>query len=762
MMKYFWLALAFASMTIPVACAQNCTTIARTCLQGAEERLVDGYWVTRDCWQWQEEKTCSDGESVDHCEDLAASDSCALEKEECLSVNAAGVCAHIQRTYACTSGMDDLPDDNTALPVRTQIDTVFNKEIACQALINDPTCVEKSHVCTQGAGTQTIDGVDVTLACWAENYTYACETTPQSLACALLGTAGCTFETTIEQTSNSRTDRYACLANVSVPTHEDIVFLETMTVIEGFETDDSACQSFDANSLCTLETAICTEPLTDNVCGTENRTYRCPGALDTDACKLLNADYCELTSEACIDQKDDTCLNATANYTCTQSLPAPLPDSIVETGRGETIEAITPTSTCPTFSVARARSGSCSEIARTCTMGAATKIVNGEAVTKDCWQWLVSYRCEGSGETLNGCTTWEADPRCEVINEECLSHNGTDCTYSTRTYRCEETPTTVIETQQCTESVCAYGFCETKETPPNNELFNSVLKLEVARQAAVYGDFENMQFFKGEAAACRNKSGGVSCCYGKVRADMSNQSGLGAMYVFGAHALTETVKTVGSPYVYDVLSSHDSMKPLLDALYGQAANSAYSPSLSYYGVTVSYGANGMVFEFNPYVFFAMIAIEVATDYLSCEPEEQALQLKRGQNLCVYLGSRCSQYSLGSCLIKEEKHCCYNSRLARIVQEAAHEQLGLDWGDLDRPNCEGLTTYQFMTLDFTKIDLSEFLSDIANQTLARIDPDRTVAQAQARHDQLQNQTNKYPASESHTDVCANGSCPEATP
>ena len=192
-------------------------------------------------------------------------------------------------------------------------------------------------------------------------------------------------------------------------------------------------------------------------------------------------------------------------------------------------------------------------------------------------------------------------------------------------------------------------------------------------------------------------------------------------------------------------------------LFRSAASGAYSPSLSYYGITVSYGTSGMVLEFNPYVFFAMVAIEVATDYLSCEPEEQALQLKRGQNLCVYLGSRCTQYNLGSCLIKEERHCCYNSRLARIVQEAAHQQLGKSWGTLQAPDCSGLTTYEFMTLDFTKIDLSEFLSDIARQELGRIEADRTIAQSQSRYETLKDATNKYPAPDAHTDVCTGSHC-----
>ena len=759
-MKWVLITLLWVtSHLMPVTLAQSCTVIGQTCLEGPSQKRINGYIVTRDCWQWQEEKVCTTGESIDHCTTLAANPTCSLESETCLALNASGLCSHSERTYACEKSVANLPDDNVALPVRSTVDAAFDKQTACATYLKDVHCTETGHVCTETGATKTIDGVDVTLACWAENYTFACETSPESLACALLGQAGCTFEKRLETTPTTQTNRYVCPVHTQTPTHTDIQYVETVTITDGFETDDSACAPFENNTTCTMEAAICEQNVTDEVCGTETRTYRCAGALDTDACKLLASNACQKESATCTESHQNTCLKGVETYTCQGTALSSLPSSIVVSGQGETIDAISPVSSCPVFSgVSRSvRASGCTEIGRVCTQGAATKIVNGEPITKDCWGWNVSYRCEGTGETVNGCEPWEGNEACSLVSEECLASDSGRCTYTTRTYRCEETPDRVVETEKCTESVCAYGFCETKDVPDNTALFNSVLKLEVARQAAVYGDFDDVQFFKGEANACRNKAGGVSCCAGEVKGDMSNQSGLGAMYVFAADTAWEAVKTLGSPYVYDVLSSHESLSPLLNALYGEAASGAYSPSLSYYGITVSYGANGMVLEFNPYVFFAMVTIEVATDYLSCDPDEQALQLKRGQNLCVYLGSRCTQYNLGSCLIKEERHCCYNSRLARIVQEAAHQQLGKSWGTLEAADCSGLTTYEFMTLDFTKIDLSEFLSDMAKQELAQIDADRTIAQTQSRYETLKDATNKYPAQGTHSDVCPPGHC-----
>ena len=126
--------------------AETCTVTSRTCLDGPRSQVINGYRVTRDCWQWKEERSCSDGQSVDHCTTLANESGCTVEKEECLSMNAAGQCAKTQKTYACDHAVTGLPSDNVALDVRVKINTSFDKQGACATLIADQNCTEKSHV----------------------------------------------------------------------------------------------------------------------------------------------------------------------------------------------------------------------------------------------------------------------------------------------------------------------------------------------------------------------------------------------------------------------------------------------------------------------------------------------------------------------------------------------------------------------------------------------------------------------------------------
>ena len=197
------------------------------------------------------------------------------------------------------------------------------------------------------------------------------------------------------------------------------------------------------------------------------------------------------------------------------------------------------------------------------------------------------------------------------------------------------------------------------------------------------------------------------------------------------------------------------MASVMTKLYGEAGMHAYSPSLSYYGLSVSYASGSLQFSFDPWAFFAMVAMDVATDYLSCTQEEQALQLKRGSESCLYVGSVCTEFNLGRCQEKTESYCCYNSRLARLVQEAAHEQLGLSWGDITAADCRGLTAYEFSQLDLSTIDIDELRAMIGEQTVGTVDSDKALTRAKNRAETLK--TDPYKSMPTKEAVCANSDC-----
>jgi len=100
----------------------------------------------------------------------------------------------------------------------------------------------------------------------------------------------------------------------------------------------------------------------------------------------------------------------------------------------------------------------------------------------------------------------------------------------------------------------------------------------------------------------------------------------------------------------------------------------------------------------------MIIVEIA----SCDPQEKMLALKKGQNLCRFTGSYCSVEIpiVGTCLQTTESYCCFNSRLARIINTSGGAQIGKAVTD-----CTGFTPTEFARLDFSRIDLTEFTNEI---------------------------------------------------
>ncbi len=94
----------------------------------------------------------------------------------------------------------------------------------------------------------------------------------------------------------------------------------------------------------------------------------------------------------------------------------------------------------------------------------------------------------------------------------------------------------------------------------------------------------------------------------------------------------------------------------------------------------------------------------------CSTNERRLALSRRGGLCYYVGSYCSNRTLLGCTSRRETHCCFKSKLARIIHEQGRVQLGMNWGSARTPNCTGISIEQLQSLDFSQIDFSEFYAD----------------------------------------------------
>jgi conjugal transfer mating pair stabilization protein TraN len=90
----------------------------------------------------------------------------------------------------------------------------------------------------------------------------------------------------------------------------------------------------------------------------------------------------------------------------------------------------------------------------------------------------------------------------------------------------------------------------------------------------------------------------------------------------------------------------------------------------------------------------------------CDADELALASLREEGLCHYIGMK--EDKLLDLVTTNYEHvfCCFPTKLGRVINEQGRDQLKIEWGNAEHPNCQGLTIEQIQKLDFNKINLEE--------------------------------------------------------
>jgi len=94
---------------------------------------------------------------------------------------------------------------------------------------------------------------------------------------------------------------------------------------------------------------------------------------------------------------------------------------------------------------------------------------------------------------------------------------------------------------------------------------------------------------------------------------------------------------------------------------------------------------------------------------TCEQDEFELGAKRELKACTRVGGYCRSDILGICIEKRDAYCCFNTPLARILNEQIRPQLGRDWGDPKAPDCQGIDVADFSRVDWNQVNLDEWLA-----------------------------------------------------
>lgn len=264
-----------------------------------------------------------------------------------------------------------------------------------------------------------------------------------------------------------------------------------------------------------------------------------------------------------------------------------------------------------------------------------------------------------------------------------------------------------------TNVFCLGDSCFSTAYTNDTDFARSMTFMEAAREAGVYLDPATLLVFSGEVGKCRDRLLKNCCQSDSAGAGMTNQS------LFG----------VGSRLVFDVLMNSENRQFLYQGMQALLLSGGFSGTFTTYGVTfaingaalptgsaVLYAGDSMVIAFDPWSLAIAVVIYVVMSMMSCNEDEGRMSMQEGARLCHTVGTYCSSCIriLGkcvSCIEHTTGKCCFNSVLARIINEQGRIQVGKGWGSGQSPDCSGFTIGQLQALNFSAMDLTEFYASI---------------------------------------------------
>jgi len=272
--------------------------------------------------------------------------------------------------------------------------------------------------------------------------------------------------------------------------------------------------------------------------------------------------------------------------------------------------------------------------------------------------------------------------------------------------------------------------------------------MEIA--AEIGQDMKGLRVFNGFKETCVSEGGlifTVDCC--KELGSNAEEVGKAVsslQYAYGAYKYGKAIYTAITTPKY-VISAVGTVEKVVQA--GEAAAGAVN-ALSALEVSQVTGNYSLVFKeagealfqsaFGPgslsSIFSAStlvsVTIAVAVYFLiqfltyTCKASDAPAAIKSKLGYCHYNGKYCAKRSLFGCLVKRKSYCCFQSKLARIIQEQGRNQIGRRWGGAKHPDCTGFTAEEIGQLDFSQMDFTEVINEIIQQYTSRFEADEKTS------------------------------------
>ena len=361
--------------------------------------------------------------------------------------------------------------------------------------------------------------------------------------------------------------------------------------------------------------------------------------------------------------------------------------------------------TCPL-----AGGSACSGNPLTCTAGQACIITSGTATEYQCSLTGVNYA------TQSGCTsacsktaTCGTNYTCPLGSQyACMDNNGT---------------------MDCSPNQCV----DLTTNPPAITNTNSNMLQNNGQTDSSGNCLGQIYIFTGRGERCQGagvSDGFHDCCANKSNMVLSDSVGAASALGTAASAVsdiyhlgqvayyTNAILTTGGASITSSLSSA-SLAVQQAVTDGVAAGSVDAGMEAYAAALL-----------NPTTIALSAAIYLVNYFLlqSCDQQDMEVAMLNASGYCHYVGEYCEEsWPLIGCVQEANGYCCFNSKLARIIQEQGRPQLkdfqpDGDWGNGQSPNCRGFTPQEFQMIDFSKIDLTSYYGDIEknmNQNLTNM-------------------------------------------
>ena len=592
--------------------------------------------------------------------------------------------------------------------------------VVTSSFLEAAQCRKTGTVCSQGAATKVISGVSVYRACWQYQDTYECvDPSAINYCSAISSTPGCQkigsvcYGTGFNGQCLGYTNTYRC-DNEPTPSQGVTQLNDTYTIILD-KINTSQCDPYSSNPSCQLSNKVCIEGAeTRNInglsvykdCWKWKEDYSCIVNDRTNFCQPLQNNGCTIHDSQCTKTAfNGECIERKFEYYCGDKLE-PLPSEIIHLDTSYTIiKDETSEGVCQDLDT----NPNCTVSSKICVEGPETRNINGLDVYKDCWKWEKEYACTGVAVSSN-CEELKNREDCQQTDSACVPNTelpSGQCGVIEHQYRCVYSPGTTSTITSCSEQTfCIGGKCFDTSRPPDKDFALAISGLELQRQSAL------VDLFNGEANSCSNNPI-KKCCRSKGGGQSSRNDSLAKEMGIAAVKLGGTyIYTVGSMYVWNGLINSGS--DIMRSWAISAAEAGFSAvnNVSLWGLQFAVGEGGIAFVgFDPWSLAMSVAFKLIMDLMQCDPEDNALAIKRGQNLCHKVGSYCASKVLKACVKKAEGWCCFPSKLGKIIQVQGKRQLGKSFGDPKSPNCAGFTPEELQKLRFDEMDLSEFIHDV---------------------------------------------------